>query len=486
MNCADAVARIAGTLVKEALWDGERATWFGDEIVPDASGGGTPVYRAVGGDLYGGTAGIALFLARYAAVADDDAAARTARAALAHAVTWVDRTRPDGSLLSGAAGVAAAALDLAHLLGDEHHALQAARLMRVAVRHMPAAVDLVAGRAGSLLALLHLARGLPEADDRALAAASADAAAAGLIAQSRPGPVTGRCWPSDAAPDGPALCGLAHGASGVALALLEWGPADPRALRIAEEAAAFERSWFSEEQGTWADLRDLTPEGGDVAWPSLWCHGAVGVGAARLRHYDLTGREVYAAEAGAAVDAALRLHASMVRHPSALDLSICHGLAGAVELLLDAAAVFGQPVLRMMAGEAVEIALDLVGEGEWPCGVPGGGENPSLFLGLAGIGSALLRVVDARVPSTILAYAGGAVSARVIVQLTGPPGNLRERVEAVRGAVPGARVERVSPRGRILLRLPAGADVQAALTVLGGSDGVDYAELDTADTAQEP
>ncbi|GII96128.1 lanthionine synthetase LanC family protein [Sinosporangium siamense] len=486
MNHADRAAHIADKLVKEALWDGARATWLGDEIEPDASGtGGTLTYRALGGDLYGGTAGIGLFLARYAAASGDAPAAETARAALAHATVWAERTRPGGALMSGTAGIATAALDAAHLLGDDGLARHAARLTRATVHRIPAAADLVGGRAGTLLALTHLARRLPDAEDRARAARAADATATSLHTQARPGPLTGICWPSDLG--GAPLCGLAHGAAGIALALLEHDPAGPRALHTAAEAATFERAWFSPEHGTWADLRDLATTG--PTWPEHWCHGALGVGVARLRLYDLTGRPVYAAEAGAAVDSAARRLNDAAEHPAPVDMSTCHGLAGAAELLLDAARVLRQPALRALAAETLTTAAGHVTGDEWPCGIPGGGENPSLFTGLAGIGTALLRVHDPALPSTVAAYAGATMQARLVVQLTCPPQTppeaLREQVETVSAAVPGARVERVSPRGRALLRLPAGADVTTALDALNRTGGVAYAELDVTDTAQD-
>ncbi|GIH28875.1 hypothetical protein Aph01nite_71850 [Acrocarpospora phusangensis] len=465
---------IAEKLVKEALWDGEHATWFGDEIAGDKK----VVYRAVDGDLYGGTAGIGLYLARYAAISGDAEAARTARGALAHAADWVRRTRPDGALLSGTAGVAAATLDAAELLADDRLMETAARLTRLTCQRVPSAIDLICGRAGTLLALLHLSRGLP-GPEAALAATTAESTARGLVEQARPHPAGGTCWPSDIS--SPPLCGLAHGASGIALALTEWGT--PDGLRLAAEAAAFERSWFSDTHANWPDLREAAD--GDLAWPLYWCHGALGIGHARLRQYDLTGRQIYAAEAGVAIDAALRLIATMTGHKR--DLSLCHGLSGAIELLLDAADILGQPVLREAARDAAAIAVDLVGDGLWPCGVPGGEENPSLFLGLAGIGTALLRAEHPRIPSTALAYAGRTMTTRVIVQLSGSPepDDLRRRVDRVRDAVPGCQVVRVSPRGRVLLRLPADADVEAALATLSRADDVEYAERDVTDTAQD-
>ncbi|GAA0396553.1 hypothetical protein Acor_49370 [Acrocarpospora corrugata] len=467
---------IAEKLVKEALWDGERATWFGDEVVPSASGEGTVIYRAVDGDLYGGTAGIGLFLARYAAISGDAEVARTARGALAHAADWVRRTRPDGALLSGTAGVATATLDAAELLRDDRLMETAARLTRLTCRQVPRAVDLIAGRAGTLLALLRLSRGLP-GPEAELAASTADGTARSLIDDAQPGPAGGTCWPSDI--DTPPLCGLGHGASGVALALTEWGK--PDGLKLAAEAAVFERSWFSADHGNWPDLREPDEA---IGWPVYWCHGALGIGQARLRQYAVTGKQVFAAEAGVAVDAAIRMIARMADGKA--DLSLCHGLSGAIELLLDAAQVFGQPALREAAVEAAAIAVDLVGDGLWSCGIPGGEENPSLFLGLAGIGAALLRTEHALIPSTALTYAGVTMTTRVIVQLSGSleSTDLRARVERLTAAVPGCQVERVSPRGRALLRLPADADVDAALATLNRIDDVDYAERDVTDTTQ--
>jgi hypothetical protein len=51
----------------------------------------------------------------------------------------------------------------------------------------------------------------------------------------------------------------------------------------------------------------------------------------------------------------------------------------------------------------------------WPCGVPGGGESPSLMLGLAGIGHFYLRLYDpASVPSVLLVKPEAAPARRAI------------------------------------------------------------------------
>ncbi|MET0789463.1 MAG: lanthionine synthetase LanC family protein [Cellulomonas sp.] len=477
------VERIVEQLVAEAVWDDDRAVWLGDEVEPDARGGRAVVYHAVGGDLYGGTAGIGLFLARAAA---DERTARAAAGATRHALAWVERTRPDGALLSGAGGVALAALEVADRLDDPELRARAVRVARVAVARPPVAADLVSGLAGHLLALLRLEQlglDLP-------AEAAADVAAERLMATAGPGPVVGVAWSSDIGGEAP-LCGLAHGASGPALALAEWGARRRRAepLAVAREAVAYERAWFSAREGSWADLRGLDEravrDGSTPGYPHLWCHGSLGIGVARLRLYEVTGDEVYAAEAGVAVDAAVGVLESMGSGP-ADDLSTCHGVAGAVELLLDASRTFGQPVLAEMAREGAAAAVELVGDDPWPCGVPDGGENPSLFVGLAGIGTMLLRLDHPEVPSTVRAYAGRTMSDRVIVKLAGPldAAEVSQRVASVTAAVPGARVDRVSPSGRVLLRLPVDADPAAAVATLGALAGVEYAEQDVVDSHQ--
>jgi lantibiotic modifying enzyme len=485
----EAVARLAARLAAGALWHDGRATWFGDDAVADADGSPSVVYRSLDGDLYGGTAGIALFLARHAAAGGDDEVRRAAAGAARHALDWVARARPDGALLSGAGGVATACLEAGRLLGDESLVAGAAGAARWAVEHPPRGWDLVGGLAGYVPALLRLADDLAGVDDETAQAAgdAADEAAWRLIAGAVPGPVVGIAWPADTG-DALPLAGLAHGASGPALALVEWGTRrhHPEAVAAAGEAAAYERAWFSAERGTWADLRGVTTlrlrHGEGPAWPELWCHGALGIGTQRLRHVELTGAEWALVEAGVAIDAASRAAERLGAGPVP-DLSLCHGLGGALELLLDAAAALRQPVLADLARDAAQAALDLVGDGPWPCGIPGGGESPSLFVGLAGIGTALQRLGGA--PSTARAYADRAMSTRVIVRLVGPPDaqSSGALVAAVRGAIPGARVERVSHSGRVLLRLPVDADEAAALAILGQLEGVAYAELDTTDHA---
>jgi len=85
------------------------------------------------------------------------------------------------------------------------------------------------------------------------------------------------------------LSGLSHGSAGIALALLQLAAltGEERFRTAAKEAIRYERKLFSSEAGNWLDLRDqnkeVQPEGDSAAkFMTAWCHGAPGIGLARL------------------------------------------------------------------------------------------------------------------------------------------------------------------------------------------------------------
>jgi lantibiotic modifying enzyme len=470
--------------------------WLGDEQVLH-DGRWVVAYRSVGGDLYGGTAGIGLVLSQVAAATGEPEVANAARGALRHAVSWVERTRPPGSLFSGSAGVACALVDAAESLDDPSLTDAALDLALAAAEAPPTSNDVISGRAGSVLALLHLGREM----DRPEVTAAAETLGERLVDAAEPVPAAGLAWPSDGEPGESPLCGLAHGASGPVLALTELASVrgSERLLDVAVAGTAYERAWYSAEHQNWPDLRELDREamtrGEAPGWPAYWCHGSLGIGLARLRLLELTGRPVFEAEATVALDSAV----SQVRAAAALDaetvgeqgdFSLCHGLGAAIDLLLEGARVLRRPALYRVARRAGDLVVELTesAAGPWPSGVHRGGENPSLMLGLAGTALMFLRLANPQVVSPLRAYAVSVVTRRVIVQLRAPvdPATLAGQAERLCALAPGTEVERISPRGRVLLRLPVDADLESALDALGAADDVEYAEADVIDTAQGP
>ncbi|HEX6595453.1 MAG TPA: lanthionine synthetase LanC family protein, partial [Acidimicrobiales bacterium] len=292
-------------------------------------------------------------------------------------------------------------------LGDE--AIAGAGLELADDLALPYEADLIAGKAGTVLALLALGRpdAAAEAGERLLDQAARSA--------------TGWCWPSPPPATEPPLCGMGHGASGIGLALLELAQAtgDDRFAEAAGQAFAYERTWLNRDEGNWPDLRELDWSrlhlGEEPPYLPFWCHGGPGIGLARLRAYALTGDGLALAEAAAAIDTST---ANAFRAGGGeTNLSLCHGLGSLSELHLVAADVTGEGEHADIARRLAELTLkglaaDL-GE-DVPCGVPNGGETPGLMLGLAGVAATLLRLADpsALPPPLLVAGWGSAVRSR--------------------------------------------------------------------------
>ena len=226
------------------------------------------------------------------------------------------------------------------------------------------------------------------------------AAAAGdeLLAQATITP-HGWSWASPGRRYPHHLCGLSHGAGGIGWALLELSAATGTSGSAPAAAAAFayERSWLDATSGMWPDLRIAGQRRGrpltaTSAATGTWCHGEAGIALTRSRAAALPGWEAERRDAELARETTRRHVAGLLAHEIE-DLSLCHGAAGAADVLLSAeeSRGNGSGTWRSTATPTV------IG---WPCGVPGG-TTPGLFLGLSGIGWWLLRLHDARIPSPL-------------------------------------------------------------------------------------
>jgi len=293
----------------------------------------------------------------------------------------------DLGLLTGATGIAAVADDIGRRLGDDALVADAHRLGLAVAQAVCAAgpagdPDLMHGRAGTLLGLLALV-GLDEPPVAAACRALGDSLVATV--------------------DTLELCGYSHGGSGVARALEELALAtgDERYLGAADAAMRHERTWFSPMHG-WPDLRG-TADGSPLSYPAFWCHGAVGIGLARLASFARRADLLALAEASAAIGFARNsVMAAMSGADAPLDSSLCHGVAGAAELFLVAWEVTDAPehlaAARRTGG--LMMAHAQAAGGHYGSGLIDRSETPGLFLGLAGVAASLLRLHDpAALPS---------------------------------------------------------------------------------------
>src|SRR5262249_4959145 len=108
----------------------------------------------------------------------------------------------------------------------------------------------------------------------------------------------GAAWPSAMPARGP-LTGFSHGAAGMVISLLELAQAtgDRRFRAQGLAGIEYERSLFASTEGNWPNLslpneQDLEAQRqGPLPYLVNWCHGAPGIGLARLRglrHLDDT------------------------------------------------------------------------------------------------------------------------------------------------------------------------------------------------------
>jgi class II lanthipeptide synthase len=394
----DAAARIARQLAGEALWAVDRCNWIGPSAEATLGGSpGSPGYESLGPDLYAGTSGVALFLGSFNRLAGDDRdVRRTALGALRQAVrcALAPEGVPTWGLFSGRIGIALAGARLWRLLDAEECAHWAREIVGGRSPRFDEPFDLLSGRAGAVLGLLALARLLDDHDCRRLACHLGDEIVAGARADGS----GGLSWPSAVHCARRDLTGLSHGAAGVGWALLELFDAsgDERYRLAAEGAFAYERRWFDGERGNWLDFRLGAHDASDPKRPacaSHWCHGAPGIVLSRLRAYQLLARPTHLEEARAGLETTRRTVEEATREGSG-NYSLCHGMGGNSDVLLEAARTLGDAAAQdLSAAVAAGLAgLRRYGRGgiPWPCG--GRGPSPGLMLGLAGIGQFYLRL----------------------------------------------------------------------------------------------
>lgn len=388
-----AAARTAGDeLAATAVRTGDQVTWIGMTLVDDSYWMLAPLDV----DLYSGLSGVALFLGALGRATGEERYLDLARGALNTMFAQIDhagQSLTNIGAFAGWGGVVYALTRLGALWGDGALLRAAARYAR---RIPPLAghdtgLDLVNGCAGSILALLDLHGEAPSADllDAAVRCGERLLGTAGVMEQ-------GIAW-NTATPKSRPLCGLSHGATGMALALSALGAATGQASfrHAARAALAYESSLFSPEHGNWPDFRcDLFPAAEPEPEPdpdpepgymTSWCHGAAGMAHARLAMLgSLDGPEIRA-DIRAGIAATLR-------EGFGRSHCLCHGDAGNVELLSEAARTLGDASLEEAARGAAAVLLDEIERSGYRCGVPSGVEAPGLMAGVAGIGYGFLRL----------------------------------------------------------------------------------------------
>jgi lantibiotic biosynthesis protein len=420
-----AAERIAHEIAGAAVWKDERCNWVGAMPEEGQDGRTTLSFRALGADLYGGSAGVGLFLAEVAEASGDEQLRRTALGALRHAISRAgdlpESTR--AGLYAGRPGVALALALSAAALDEPDMAAAARAVASETAGPQPAGeLDLMSGSAGAVVGLLALRALLGEEnlpgkeslpDDESLPGKEDLPGEESLLEtavlhgeallKSAQHSEAGLCWPSRTMPGTPGLTGLSHGAAGVAVALLELAAAtdDERYREAANAAFAYERALYDPAARNWPDLRSAaTGAGGQAGFATFWCHGAPGGALARLRALELGGQEELREEACAGL-ATTEAWVGSALSSGTVNYSLCHGLAGCAEILVEGGSL--SPSAPRLAQSVASTGIEAYQQRglPWPSGAYGGA-TPCLFLGLAGIGRFYLKLARPGLPSLLL------------------------------------------------------------------------------------
>lgn len=264
-------------------------------------------------------------------------------------------------------------------------------------------LELFWGASGLLLGLLAVA---DARHDRALALAAQ--CGRKLVADRTVDDDTGfRAWMSY---HGKPASGFAHGTSGIALSLIELHRRvpDPRLLDAVTEAFSFERTLRDPTSGNWFDIKGVKD------WQCSWCHGAPGIGFARVAAAHCLGNST----PSEIIDDLFVILHRVAAYPGDMHENLCCGALGRADFLLEAGLRLENEALighshRMVA----EVLRRRSGAEFW---IPGDREAhlmPGMWQGLGGIGYQLVRMTDPhRFGSVLNQWSTPEMASKVLVR----------------------------------------------------------------------
>ncbi|MGJ5630511.1 type 2 lanthipeptide synthetase LanM family protein [Nostoc sp. CALU 1950] len=249
--------------------------------------------------------------------------------------------------------------------------------------------DILAGSAGAILGLLALYR--QTADSAVLE--KAIACGQHLLEHQISVGGSPKAWINFAEQP---LTGFSHGAAGISYALLQlYAVTDDWAyLKAAQEGIIYESRVFSQKSANWPDFRNP----GSVCMVT-WCHGAPGIGLARLGGLSILETEEIHQDIEIALQTTQKYGLQNVDH-------LCCGNFGRMEVLLVGAQKLGRESLRTLAQQqaaSVVARAEQMGAYQLFPNLPNHVFSPSFFQGNSGIGYELLRLAYPNVlPSVLL------------------------------------------------------------------------------------
>ena len=379
-------------------------SWIGLKYVPEAACSQLVPLRD---NLHSGALGVALFLAAVAKVTDREdlkIVSRKALQPLCRRLEGQNKLDRIGLAQTGIGGVMGfgsmvyAVTKIGQLL-DAPELLEFAKEVSTRITddliHNDSHFDVMDGSAGALLGLLSLHEQSGEAAILQKAIACGEHLLQNRIVV-QPGQ---NGWPSVISKP---IAGFSHGAAGNAYALLRLFAAtqELRFKDAAQAAIAYENSLFCLQAQNWQYL--LQKDSDEPIFRTAWCHGAPGIGLARLGGLDIFD----SLDVRHDIEAALQT----TKHVGLTELdNLCCGNMGRAELFVVAAEKLSQPELLDVARvQATAVLKREKRSGSFflPHRPPGPKQNLfqwGFFHGVSGIGYQLLRIAFSKqLPSVLL------------------------------------------------------------------------------------
>lgn len=398
------VTSIANKIQQEAICgtDGS-ATWITLSIVP-----GTEKFQVYPMDysLYEGSCGVALFLAALESVTGNSTFRPLAMAALqpirknCNEAAWSQAIAREMGIggASGLGSIIYALVRISQFLREPElieDAKTVACLVKPELTAADRTFDVMSGASGAILGLLALYDAYPDSDilERLLSCGH-------HLLSHRVSSKSGyRSW---ATYQKRILTGFSHGSAGIAYALLRlYGVTQEQSFReAAEEAIAYERSVFSAQASNWPDFRFSSITGDDQpTFANSWCHGASGIGLARLGSLKILDTEEIRREIDNALQITQKMNLQGVDH-------LCCGHFGRIELFLMASLSLQRNNLLEVAQKYAKCVIQNsknTGSFHLLYGEFNSIYLSSFFQGTSGIGYELLRLAyPTKLPSVLL------------------------------------------------------------------------------------
>lgn len=230
----------------------------------------------------------------------------------------------------------------------------------------------------------------------------------------------GICWDRNGNSIRP-LCGFAHGVSGIALLFFELYTLTNSEifLNIANHALSYEDAHFDKENQNWPDYRkdvsrdgyydlvELYKKGNMDAFVKhdfmfAWCHGAPGINMTRITAFQATKNFRYLDNIESTINS---IYDSTFKNTSSIkNATLCHGVLGNAELLIEAYNIFEDNLLLKKAQKiGLQTISDRKNYGYYRSGYPNLNLTAdfSFFMGQSGIGYYYLRLLDPLIPSLL-------------------------------------------------------------------------------------